>query len=123
MVSGQKLPVQEDSVHAFIVRRLRVIICKHLRCGQTLAFRSHGVRGIPGDCFTEELAREKREPVLRKGEGLGIRICGGFKAALVYTQYPPSINEFKHEVRGEANQSLHDVNMKTFDRVEDPLSF
>jgi len=29
------------------VRRSGEIICKHLRCGQTLAYRSHGARGFP----------------------------------------------------------------------------
>jgi uncharacterized protein with PIN domain len=53
-----------------IVRRLRVIICNHLRWGQP-ALARHGDHGFPDNCFTYELTREMREPVLWKGEDFG----------------------------------------------------
>jgi len=53
-----------------IVRLLRVIICNHLRWGQT-ALARYGNRGFPDDCFTYALVREKREPVLWKGDDFG----------------------------------------------------
>jgi len=68
-----KRPCRNDDLRAtsgFIVQRQRVIIRKHLRCGQRLALRSHVVRGISGPKI--RLLR------LRSGQALGQPLCTKF---------------------------------------------
>jgi uncharacterized protein with PIN domain len=55
------------------------MICNHLRWGQP-ALARHEDRGFPDECFAYGLAREKREPVLWKGDDFGhTDLRGAFK--------------------------------------------
>jgi hypothetical protein len=70
---GAKKLCRDDDLRetsGIIMQRQRVIIRKHLRCGQRLALRSRVVRGISGP---------KIRPLrLRSGQALGHPLCTEF---------------------------------------------